>query len=130
MATLTQVRTGLKTTVDSVTTAQRYRFQPKNPQFPCIVVGLPDEFDTRATETGQRTMLIPVWCGAEGNDDESTDDAIHSLVEATVAALLAAPTLGGVVESIDVQPATSFSATVTADNRVTVWCSLPIEVFA
>lgn len=129
-ATLTQVRTALRTTCDSITTANRYRFMPKSPQFPAIVIGMPEEYDVRADESGGRTMTVPVWCGVEGRDDESTEDEFMSLIESAVTALLASQTLGAVVESFDVLPATNFSASQTGDDRIILWGAIPCEVFA
>lgn len=130
MATITQTRTAMNAALSALTTANRYRFRPKNPQYPCTVIGMPDEWDTRPVEGSARTMTFPVWVGIDGKDDESTEDTFEALIESVVTTLLANPTLTGVVDSLDVQPVTNFTASISGDDRVILWCSIPVEVFA
>lgn len=124
MATaLATQRTAILTALAGITTTQKYRRRMTNPQFPCHVVGWPDEYDVRPDQSGSTTATIPVWVGVEVGDDESADDQLSGLLDSTVTALLA-------VAAYDVQPATDFGETLTDDGRTVVWCRLPVVVFA
>lgn len=129
MATLAQIRSGLATACASVT-AQKYRFRPDNPEYPCVVIGWPTSFDVRANQDGGRDVEIPVSCGVEVKDPESADDELSALIESTITALSAAPTLGGIAYTIDIAPATDFGVEVIGDERRILWCALPVLVYA
>lgn len=130
MATLSQLRGALATACTS-STAQMYRARPKDPKFPCRVIGWPEEMDVRPVQDGDsRDTVIPVWVAAEWLDDESSDDLLSALLEETVTALLAAHTLGGVADDIDVRPATNFGQELTADDRTIIWAAIPVAIYS
>ena len=107
----------------AVTSANHYKRRQTNPQFPCIVVGWPDELDVRPAFGDARDFTLSVWIGVEVGDDDSADDLLSSLLESAVTALQA-------TSGWDVQPATDFGESLTEDGRVIVWCRLPVLVLA
>ena len=125
MATsLATARTDALTALSGITTANKYRRRPTNPQFPCLFVGWPDEFDFNPTlGAGERDFTLSVWAGCEVTDDESSDDALSSLLESAVTALQVNP-------AWRVAPATDFGEQVTDDNRTIIWARLPLLVLA
>jgi hypothetical protein len=130
MATLTQIRTGLKANVASVTALNVTRFMPKTPQFPCAVLDWPDELDLTPMilDTGY-DVTIPVIVGVEINDDESADDLLCGFITTVPAAILADRTLGGMCDDLNVSPIT-FSRSLTDEGRLIQWFTVPVTVLA
>lgn len=121
--TLATTRTAVLTALSGITTANKYRRRQKNYQFPCVVVGWPQEYDARPIHGDARDFTLDILVGVEvGVDDDSADDLLSTLLDATVAALLA----GSV--AWDVQPVTDFGETQTADDRIEIWCRIPLKV--
>lgn len=123
VTTLATARTSIATALAGITTAQIYRRRQTNYQYPAIVVGWPQSLDVRPTQGDARDIALDVFVGCEVTDDDSTDDLLSSLLESVVAALL-------LTAAWDVQPATDFGEAPTDDNRVIIWCRLPVLMLA
>lgn len=119
--TLATTRTAVLTALASVTTIERYRRRQTNYQYPCAVVGWPQEFDVRPVMGDARDFTIDVHIACEVIDDDSSDDLLSSILESVVTALQGTP-------AWDVQPVTDFGESLLDDNRVVVWCRLPLAV--
>lgn len=119
--TLAATRTALAAVLVNVTEAHTYRRRQTNPQYPCLLVGWPDEFDVRPTFGEARDVTVPVWVGCEVGDDDSSDDLLSSLLESAVTQLTSN-------SAWDVQPASNFGEQLLDDGRVIIWCSLPVRV--
>jgi len=123
---LATARGSVYTTLAAVftTTANGYKRRQENYQYPCFVVGWPQEFNVRPTlGAGERDITLDVWFACEVTDADSTDDLLSSMLETGVTALLA----NG---AWDVQPVTDFGEQQTQDDRTVIWCRLPVAVMA
>lgn len=127
MATsLATARGNVYTTLSTAfsTNANAYKRRQKNYQYPCFVVGWPQEFDVRPTQGGnERDFVLNVWVACESIDDESTDDALSAMLETAVTALMTN-------SAWDVQPAFAFNEEALDDQRSIVSCLLPVAVLA
>ena len=131
MATLKQVRDGLATNLSSLTSSmQVYRFRPKDPKFPCAMIGWPDALDLSPAQDGvTRSITLEVAVAVVWGDDESTNDSLSTLFESTAAALLSDRTLGGSVGDIWLGAAT-FPLVSADDGRTWQECRIPVTVYA
>lgn len=107
----------------ALTNCNGYKRRQTNYEYPCFVVGWPEEYNARPAFGGaERDFILDVFVACEVTDDDSTDDLLSSILDAAVAALQTA--------SRDVQPVTDFGEQQTADDRTVIWCRLPVMVLA
>lgn len=122
MASLAEVRTDLYDALNAASDdATTYRRRQVNYQFPCFVVGWPQQMDVRAAQGGVRDFVIDVAIEVEVTDEEAADEALEALIEVAVTALDGA--------QWDVQPVTDFAETITGDGRLVIGCRLPVAVY-
>lgn len=108
----------------ALTTANHYKRRQTNFQYPCVLVGWPQELDVRPTHGGgERDFTLDVWVACEVLDDDSSDDLLSSLLETAITALLTNT-------AWDVQPVTDFGEQQTQDERSVIWCRIPVLVLA
>jgi hypothetical protein len=119
---LTTLRADLFDSLSTIGTANTYRRRRTNYEFPALIVGWPQTMDFRPEMGGARDFVIDVIIGIEVSDEDSSDDQLSDLIEEAVAVLQD-------VAQWDVQPATDFGEELTGDNRVIIWCRLPVAVF-
>lgn len=121
--TLATMRSGIATTIAGVSGVQVYRRRQSDPQYPCLVIGWPEEFDVRPDNGDERDATIPVWVGVEVRDGDGADDQLSTLLDATVAILLT-------VNAYDVAPVSDFGEQLLQDDRIVVWAKIPVSVLA
>jgi hypothetical protein len=125
MTALATARAAVVTSLSGITTAQVYRRRQTNYQYPCLVVGWPDEFDPRPVQGGGTLddFVLPVWVACEITDDDSSDDLLSTLLDSTVTAL-------GSTAAWGVEPISNFGEQQSEDGRTIVWCSIPLKVMS
>jgi hypothetical protein len=123
VTSLASVRTDLYTALYAIGTATTYRRRQTNYQYPALIVGWPQSMDVRAAMGGIRDFVIDVHVGVEVFDDDSSDDLLSDLLEDAVSALQDD-------SQWDIHPVTDFGEDLTADNRVILWCRIPVAVFS
>lgn len=126
MATsLGTARGNVSTTLSSaMTNANHYKRRQTNYEYPCVVVGWPQEFNVNPTQGGaERDFTLDVWVACEVTDDDSTDDLLSSLLDSAVTALQTNSAWA-------VQPVTDFGEQQSQDDRAVIWCRLPVLVLA
>jgi hypothetical protein len=119
--TLATARAAVATALAGITTANIYRRRHTSYEYPCLVVGWPEEFDVRPTHGEARDITLNVWVAVESIDDESADDLLSGFLESTVAALLTNP-------AWDVLPSTEFNEALLDDQRVEISCRVPVRL--
>lgn len=122
---LATVRQDLFDTLDAAVSdiASVYRHRQRNYQYPAVIVGWPQTMDVRPSMGDPRDFVIQIDIGVEVVDEDSSDDLLSELLEAAVTALLA----GGAQR--DVQPVEDFGEVLGNDDRVFMWCRLPVAVY-
>ena len=107
----------------ALTNCNAYKRRQTNYQYPCFVVGWPQEYDPEPTLGGSdRDFTLDVFVACEVTEDDSTDDLLSSILDVAVAALQ--------TSSRVVHPVTDFGEQQTADDRTVIWCRLPVLVLA
>ena len=123
MTTLATVRSDLYDALNDADLGAVYRTRQTNYDFPAIVVGWPQSMDVRPAMGTPRDFVIDVHIGVEVHDADGADELLSILLEAAVVALQDN-------KAWDVQPITDFGEDITSDQRVLLWCRLPVAVFA
>lgn len=122
--TLATARGNVYTTLASaLTNCNPYKRRQTNYQYPCFVVGWPQEFDARPAMGDQRDFVLDVFFAVEVTEDDSSDDLLSSILDSAVTAIQTD-------KSWDAQPATDFGEQQTQDDRTVIWCRLPVSVLA
>lgn len=128
---LASIRNRIKTNIAAtMTTFQVYDYEPKNPKYPCAIVGLPETLDPRATMAGDVDLTIPVrfmvvWIG-----DESADQALMDAMEAAVNAIESDRDLNGQADDLSCGAFTNIGMATLTDDRVVAMFTVPVEVLA
>jgi hypothetical protein len=122
--TLATARGNVYTTLAAaLTTCNPYKRRQTNYQYPCFVVGWPQEYDARPDMGTGRDFVLDVLIAVEVGEDDSADDLLSSLLDSAVTAIQTN-------NAWDVQPISDFGEQQTADDRTVIWCRLPVSVLA
>lgn len=121
---LAEARTALAEALAAVDGVTVYKFKPTNFTWPAAVVNWPDSMDVRPTMDGASTRdyVIPVDLGVAVKNPAGADEKLCELIEAVVAELQDNP-------QWDVRVVTDFGDELLADQRVVLWCRLPVAVW-
>ncbi len=121
--TLSEARTAVFDELSTIGMANTYRTRQRSYQYPAIVVGWPQSMDVRPAMGDARDFVLDIGIAVEVVDDDSSDDLLSEILEAAATILQDTPTW-------DVQPATDFGEELLTDNRVVIWCRLPLAIFS
>jgi hypothetical protein len=124
------IRAAIKSNLSTLTTLERYDFEPRDPKWPCAIVSWPDELDPRATFDGNVDIVIPVRFQVAWTGDESSDQALMDLMEAAVNAIESDRDLGSTVGDLSCGPFTNIGGGETQDGRTFMQFVVPVEVLA
>ena len=131
MGTIAQHRAGIKANLDDAWPTQVDVLTHETKATPSgnwFVVSFPESF-ARADLGVARTLVYPVRFEIPWDDDESSDAAIESFMEAAVDAIESDPTLGGSCDSAACLNITDIGASRKLDDRVVLQFVVPVEVF-
>jgi hypothetical protein len=124
------IRAAIKANLSTITTLERYDFEPKDVKLPCAVVSWPDELDPRVTFEGDVDLVIPVRFQVAWTGDESSDQALLDLMETVVAAIESDRDLNSTAADLSCGPFTNIGAGETQDGRTFMQFVVPVEVLA
>lgn len=137
MGTLAQIRSGLSTAADNVAGLRCYSYMPLKPELPAFIAGWPRNFDPLQIEGTATDYEIPCYIIVPLRSDRVADSVLMDFLApsgagSVLAAIAAAPTLGGACDACTV---TDGGATVSAqvlNDGVTevLTCTILVEVLA
>lgn len=137
MGTLAQIRTGLATAADTVTGLRCYPYVPLKPELPAFIAGWPTEFDPLQVEGDAIDYVIPCHLVVPFRQDRSSDTMLMGYLApsgagSVLAAIAAAPTLGGACDSCAVMDggANIFEGTLRDGVTDVLTCTIQVQVFA
>lgn len=133
MASLTEIRNGIKAALGTIAGLTAYAIEPSSPKYPAAwVIPLRATyhpiFEDSATWTVQVT--VSVMASDVGHAQTNLDPFLAGSGSKSVrAAIEADPSLGGVVDSVKVTGLTNYFSAEVAGGR-TVGATFEVEVFA
>jgi len=130
MGTLSAIRTALKDNLSALDGYSVFDYEPKTAPPWAIIVGWPDSYDPRATMAGDRDILVPVRVVIPWQDDNSSDDALETAMDAVVDAIESDRDLGGACDDLSCRSFTSIGARTMPNDTVVMTFTVPVEVLA
>lgn len=114
MATLTQVRNGIKARLETIAGLTGYAIEPASPKYPAAWT-FPTRINYHASYEGEMTYTLSVSVGVAATDISHAQTNLDpylapSGAKSVVAALEADPSLGGVADSLRVVALTGYGA--------------------
>jgi hypothetical protein len=131
MSRLTDIRRGIELNIRTILTdLEVFPTRTKAPNYPCAVVGWPENYTLGVDQGDALDMIIPVWVGLLWADDESSDDQLSEYLETVPDAILTDDTLGGACDVAVVLSADNFEVGLDDAQRTVMWFQLPVTVVA
>lgn len=133
MATLTQLRNGIKAALGTIDGLSAYAIEPASPKYPAAWI-FPQRINYHASYEGEMTYTLSVSVGVAsteiGHAQSNLDPFLApSGAKSIVAALEADPSLGGVADSLRVVALTGYGARDLGGSTAII-ATFEVEVFA
>jgi len=135
MATLTAIRSGLKTNIANITSLVVYDYVPDSIEPPTAIVGVVDSIDYDSTMArGADTYTIPIFLYVSRVDAEDSQDTLDSYLASSGSSSVKAQvesdlTLGGSAQSVRVIEADNYGV-YNVNNIDYLGVEFTVEVIA